>query len=165
MASSEGFWLNLHSGKWWQVRDHASDVKLYPQRYGVKPKEVANLDPSRVEDYDTLRLLAVLRGWARLRTSSGGVVVEFYFSPLDDVVVALAAFLQARGFGPLTPIALHDLKTHKEYDTTLQGLLDSELRLQTFGFGEAVRRRLRAAVRRATSVRESAARLYRGLST
>lgn len=170
MSASEGFWLNLRTGKGFPVYDHAQAVAATPAKFGLTKKDIAGLNPNDPHDYDTLRMLALQRGWCRIRTrGSGNVTVESFHSPLADVVIFTAAYLKKLGFGALSSVEIHDLKGKNQYTASLQDLLDPEKSAEATKFADSIRKHVSSVSRRAQrilsikeSTRESAKRMFKG---
>lgn len=120
MPTSEGWWFNHTTGKNLSVPDHAAEVERSPKKFGLMPKDVSGLNSSNPEDYNLLRMLALKKGWVRVRSSrSGEVAVEFFSSPAEDVLLSTAAFLRKMGYGDFTTVYFNDLKKRKSYQAHL----------------------------------------------
>lgn len=137
MAASEGWFLNINTGKSIVVSDHATEVKEHPRTFGLTAKQIAKLDPQIPEQHDALRVLALKNGWIRVRSGRGlgsGVCIEAFWSPFDDVILAATAFLKRVGFGEYTNILFNDLKKRKTFEMSLRDLLGAEKSGEQVGF-------------------------------
>jgi len=140
---SEGFWVHLRTGRWIEVRDHAIAVKADPRRFRITPSIVRELSPNRSVDHDLLRLLAMRRGWLRVRSSTQGEVsAEFWCGSIDHAARRLRSFLGKRGFGELTLISIKSLRLRTGMNLRLRDRLAKPVRSKRIDLTPASHRKL-----------------------
>jgi hypothetical protein len=142
-----------------RVYDHAHEVKNYPKKFGVSVEDVATLNPSLRDDYNALRLLAMKRGWVRVRSSRAATVaVEAWPNSRTPVITAVAGFLKRRRFGLLTSVTMNDLKGRQVIAGTLQDFLRGPRSSQQAAFGANENLKLDALCKRVEGLRAKRAR-------
>lgn len=154
--TSEGYWLNARTGRWMQIYDHATEVKNSPRKFGLSIEDVATLNPSLTNDYNALRLLAMKRGWVRIRSSrTATVAVEAWPAARTRVVSAVAGFLKRQRFGLLTSVTMNDFKNRQVIAGTLQDFLGGLRSLPHSAFDASAIRKLDALCRRVEELRSA----------
>lgn len=110
----EGFWVNVRTGAWFEIDDHAGFLKreTCARRVGL-PEEVVQriqaMPYSFVDGPDRHAILysAMAAGLVRVRGHRTHLTVECTL-PLQEVLLALAAFLSLM-CGPYTMLKVHHL--------------------------------------------------------
>jgi hypothetical protein len=138
MPLGYGWWLDLKNGKSIEVDEHASFVKANPKTFGIDPKRVADITPGYGQDKDrrTILLMAMAKGFARIRAHGIEAHVEFDWANIDDAMFEIVKFLD-ENFGKLTHVEIHDLYRKKQYDGRLETLLSPEGLAKTVGVMES----------------------------
>lgn len=133
MPLGEGWFIDLSTGEFIPVDEHAYDVWHAPKKFRINPKEIAHLQPAQPADRYKIVRLALQKGFARVRAHGRTVVVEFDDPRIEDVVMMTVPFL-TDNFGPQTLVGYHNLATGKQYhDILVRELEDQDRVNEIFG--------------------------------
>lgn len=135
MPLGQGWWLDLKSGKAILIDEHAYFVKANPKMFGIDPKAVADLMPSSENDRRKIALMAMARGFARVRAHGIEAHIEFDWSNLDDAMFEIVKFMD-ENFGNNTYLEIHDIYRKKQYEGRLETFLSPEGLSRTVGMLE-----------------------------
>jgi len=110
----EGYWVNLRTGQWFEIDDHAAWVRRFDCacRAGLSDEAARRIGAMPYRHLDGPERHAILYaamacGLVRIRGHVDHVTLESTF-PLQELLPALAAFM-ARHFGPFTVVKLNRL--------------------------------------------------------
>jgi hypothetical protein len=110
----EGYWVNLATGLWFEVDDHAAWVRRYEcaRRAGLSEDAARRIGAMPYRHLDGPERHAILYaamacGLARVRGHVDHVTIEST-CPLREVLLALAAFMR-QTFGPYTLVKINIL--------------------------------------------------------
>jgi hypothetical protein len=110
----EGYWINVRTGLWFEVDDHALALRrvAWAQKVGLPEAVVQRIQRMPLRDLNgpdrrAILLVAMAEGLVRVRGHHTHVTAEATW-PLLEVLPALATFL-ARVCGPYTMLKIHRL--------------------------------------------------------
>ena len=133
MPLGEGWFIDLNTGKFIPVDEHAYAIWHTPKQFRIDPKEIAGLQPAQPNDRFKIVRLALSKGFARVRAHGRTVVIEFDDPKIEDVLLMTIPFL-TDNFGPQTLVGYHNLATKKQYNDILVRELEDQERInQIFG--------------------------------
>jgi hypothetical protein len=126
-AGSEGWWLNLVTGKSVAVYEHAAAVMESPKKFGLKPDAVQGFSIFNPKHREKILLMAMAKGWCRVRTSGSMVTFEFDYRDRIEAIFTIISFLKKKGFGEFSQVEIHDIRRPRMSISTRAGeLFDPE---------------------------------------
>lgn len=92
----EGWFIDLENGEHIRIFEHAQAVKEAPERFRIDPAVASEMVLPR--DRRKILMLALSRGFVRVRASRGDVVMEFDHPDRNRVFRVLKDFIRRHGF-------------------------------------------------------------------